>query len=217
MESHGFIVRIREPREKSERPPLLLVLHGYGASEVDLLPIMEASDPRYLAVALRAPHALPSGGFAWFSLSSSEGRIVSDEDEAMKSVESLASFIASFSKERGVDPERIHMLGFSQGAMMSLATALSEYPRVSAIALLSGRVLAKAKERIPEGRAYPSLSAFIGHGDSDPIVPVRHGRATYELLESLRAVAEYREYPMKHEISRPEAHAALSFLAARLR
>ena len=55
------------PQTPTESPPLLVLLHGIGADEFDLLPLAQAVDPRFVVASIRAPHAY-YGGCAWFQI-----------------------------------------------------------------------------------------------------------------------------------------------------
>ena len=63
-----LIHRAVAPRSPSERPPLLVLLHGIGTDEEDLLPLAQFLDPRFLVVSARAPHEAEPMGFRWYAI-----------------------------------------------------------------------------------------------------------------------------------------------------
>src|SRR2546423_10408291 len=95
-----------------EGAPGLLLLHGRGADEADLMGLVEALDPRLAVVSARAP--LRWGpGFAWYGAGAEEAGTMRN------SLEELAKFITLLPAAYGIDPRRLYLMGFSQGAVMS--------------------------------------------------------------------------------------------------
>src|SRR5262245_29710907 len=79
------------PRQPSDRkPPLLVLLHGYGSNEADLFALAPELDPRFQLVSLRAPIPLGGPAFAWFRLDFTPDGLRADEDQARKSAAQLA-------------------------------------------------------------------------------------------------------------------------------
>src|SRR5262245_19920926 len=116
-----FVERTAAPRQSvSGRPPLLVLLHGIGANEDDLFPIGREVDPRFKVVSLRAPRPY-HGGFAWFDIQFlSSARIIPDIDQAKATLADLVRWLGAAPERFGTDPAQTFLLGFSQGAMMSL-------------------------------------------------------------------------------------------------
>src|SRR5207244_809793 len=92
----------------------------------------------------------------------------------------------------GADPKRVYLVGFSQGAVMALACALSEPQRFAGIVAMSGWIPDLGAKRAP-AEAMPGLPVLVLHGTRDPILPVANGRAVRDLLATLPVAAEYRE------------------------
>src|SRR5512138_2288629 len=91
----------REPKVPSARPPLLVLLHGIGADELDLLPVADALDPRLLAVSLRAPYEAEPMGHAWYALDWSTAPPAPDLEQAERSREELAASLAELASRAG--------------------------------------------------------------------------------------------------------------------
>ena len=124
-----------------EGAPLLLLLHGYGANEEDLLGLAPYLDARLICVSARAPYALDFGGFAWFNIEiGAEGLRFAFAEAEEPLVQVLALVDALRQDHR---PTRVFIAGFSQGASMVLAAALKR-PRdfAGAIALGIRRLMA---------------------------------------------------------------------------
>ena len=182
----------------------LVLLHGFGADEHDLLPLARELDPSLRIVSLAAPIALEQGGKAWYRLQEGPQGISFDPREVLEAGKIALEAVEDIALE---SPDPI-LCGFSQGAGMALAAALENPGRVSTILALS----AVPPRREGDGKG---LRVFLGHGTFDPLIPVQVGRATRDLLGKLGARVTYREYPMGHMICAEELADARNFLANR--
>lgn len=193
---------VREPREKSdERPPLLLLLHGVGSNEADLFGLAPYLDERFLVVSARAPVSLGPGSFGWFRIDFTPEGMVADLAQAKRSLEMLPGFIDELIETYAADGRRTYLAGFSQGAMMSLALMLTRPERLAGVAAMSGRLPRQVIETSPDRDALDKMPVIITHGIHDPVLPVENARAAREYLETLPVELTYREYPMGHEVS----------------
>jgi phospholipase/carboxylesterase len=131
----------QSPRRPTDGPPaLLLLLHGYGSNERDLIGLAPYLDPRFQIVSARAPHPLMQDGYGWFEISWTATDITIDAQQAEQSRVLLLRFIAEALAAYGGDPARVYLLGFSQGAIMSASVALTEPELVAGAVLMSGRI-----------------------------------------------------------------------------
>ena len=135
----AFVERVAAPRQPSAgKPPLLVLLHGIGADENDLLPIAGTLDPRLRVVSLRAPRPYAVGN-AWFQIDfRPDGTLVPDLVQASdaRRPREVARGRAGPPRHR---PGHTYLLGFSQGAMMSLGLLQSVPRRLAGVIALSGR------------------------------------------------------------------------------
>lgn len=188
------------PRQRpppDARAPLLVLLHGYGSNEDDLLSLHAYLDDRLIFVSARAPLTLAPGSYAWYSLRRSATETQIDEAEAVVSQRAAATFVRKCVTEFDADPARVFLAGFSQGAMMTESVMLHEPGLLAGAVLLSGRTLPML-HGAPAGLVPP---VFVAHGLTDAVVPIAEGRATRAFLESRGADLTYREYQMGHSIS----------------
>lgn len=207
----------QSPKQDGDGPaPLLLMLHGYGANEDDLFSLAPYIDERLLVVSARAPVTLGPMSHAWFNLGFTPQGISIDPREVEASRQLLHRFIGELIGNYSVDQRRIFLLGFSQGAMMSLAVALT-YPGIAAgVVALSGRLLPQTIDQIADPGALIGLPIFAVHGTRDVVLPIHHGRDTSAALSKLPVDLDYREYPMGHEISLDVLRDVTAWLRARL-
>lgn len=186
------------PSKASKTYPTIVAIHGRGTDEYDLPPIVfSLGVSEVLVVSPRAP--LPfdmSGGFAWYDLSQ-EG--IPHPQTFQTSLQLLHRFISEIKAGYPVDPEQISLLGFSQGAVMAYAEALTDAGLIHGIAALSGYIPQHSDLQFDLQRAR-MLSAFVSHGTYDQIIPVQLGRESAEFLRKAGANIEYREYSMGHEV-----------------
>jgi len=184
------------------KPPLLLLLHGYGANEDDLFSLAPYLDERFFVVSARAPVTLRGmGGYAWFNLAFTPQGISVDPAEVESARETLHKFIGEIVNAYDCDPGAVYLVGFSQGAMMSLAVALT-YPGIAtAVVAMSGRLMAQTVRQIPDKDALIGLPVFVLHGTKDAVIPISQGRETSRMLSELPIDLTYREYDMGHEVS----------------
>ena len=173
----------------------LVLLHGRGADEHDLFPLLDVLDPerRLLGITPRAPLALPPGGAHWYRLG---GIPTPDPTTFFPTFEQAAAFLDSLP----VPLERVVLGGFSQGAVMSWALGLgSGRTRPAAIVALSGfmpRVDGFPLD-LEELDGYPIA---VAHGTLDPVIPVHFGREAAELAREAGADVLWRETAVPHTI-----------------
>lgn len=186
------------PRSPSlVRPPLLVLLHGRGADEYDLIPVTHYLDARFFIISVRAPQRFSHGGHTWYEMTE-DGK--PDPGEFQSSFDALASFLDAARVHYPVADGPFFLFGFSMGAMMALAYTLSIPSAVRAVAAHSG-YLPDEQRRPYRWGDLAHLSMYIAHGTNDPVVPVQKARASYDLLGRTAAAVTYKEYPIQHQVS----------------
>lgn len=186
------------PKPSQHNTPLLILLHGFGSNEDDLLGLAPYLDPRINFVSARAPQALGQGGYAWFPIEWTERGVRAKPEDAVAALDALVEFVGQAADAYAATPQTTYLLGFSQGATMSAGVTLRRPDLVAGAVLMSG--LAPAEMAGP-GAALAGKPVLITHGVLDEVVPVQMGRDARDLLQSLGASVEYHEYPMAHQIS----------------
>ena len=190
---------VRQPKSKTQgNPPLLLLLHGYGSHENDLFAFADALHPRLLVVSLRAPHALPMMGYAWYSIhfDAEQGKW-SDDEEAIGSREKVLAFMDELLEIHPYDKSQVHLLGFSQGAILSYALGLTYAGRFASVIALSG-YLNENITQLPQPKDAPAL--YASHGTLDEVVPFEWGQRAAEHLQQKGFVIQFDAFPVGHTI-----------------
>lgn len=215
-EDLSLAYRIREPRVQQDSAPLLILLHGVGSNERDLLSLEPGLDARLFVVSARAPLKLEPGRFAWFNVTFTPKGPIHNAEEAEASRRTFTRFIDELTRTYPVDPRRVFLLGFSQGAIMGYSVALTAPEKVSGIAAMSGRILQEVRAAVPPSAAHASLSVLTIHGVHDAKLPVYHARSARDFLGGFPLNLTYGEYDMAHEISQESLADSLLWLARRL-
>jgi phospholipase/carboxylesterase len=205
-----------ERREAGRRAPLLVLLHGIGADENDLFPLARTLDPRFAVVSLRAPYDYASG-FAWFHIEFHPGGDVHpDAAQARRTLEDLVRWLDAAPARLGTDAARTFLLGFSQGAMMSLGVLRTAPALVAGVVALSGRTPEALFPERADRDAIARVPLLVAHGTLDDVLPVEHGRRTRQAFETLSRDFTYREYPVGHAIAPDELALVGTWLTTRL-
>lgn len=204
---------IREPKIKKDKNPLLLLLHGYGSNEEDLFSFAAQLPDEYYIISARAPYALPPYGNAWYAINFDAGmNKFSDNEQAIESRELIAKFIDELIKNYPIDKDSITLVGFSQGAILSYAVALTYPKKISRVLALSGYLNLDIIEKNLYTEDLQKLKFFISHGVADQVIPVEWARKAPEFLKNLGIDTDFHEYPVGHGVAPQNFYDLLSWL-----
>lgn len=184
-------------QEGRPRAPAIVVLHGLGTNERNLFDLGHAVAPDWHVVALRAPIELGPDRYAWYPVQFTPGGTVHDAAAAESSRRRIIASLRALRAEPTVEPERITLLGFSQGAMLSEAVALTEPGLVSRVVLIGGRTLPEL--RPTEATKRPAV--LLIHGTRDDRVPYEHALATERVLRAAGYDVSLRSFDAGHQVT----------------
>jgi phospholipase/carboxylesterase len=213
---------VSAPLEFAERPPAegaegaLVLHHGRGSDEQDLLGLADVLDPerRLHVAAPRAPLTLPgSPGYHWYVVP----RVgYPDPDTFHAAFADLAGFHDQLWERTGIGPDRTVLGGFSMGSVMSYALGLSAArPRPTGVLAFSGFVpVVEGWEPDLSGRR--GMPVFIAHGRRDPIMDVGFARRAHELLEGGGLAVELHESDAAHHIDPAHVPEAVAWIRSSL-
>jgi phospholipase/carboxylesterase len=189
----------RKPEAPSSgQPPALILLHGVGSNERDLFGLASELDPRFFIVSARGPITRQPGSYAWFSVQFLPTGFLIDENEAEDSRQLLLRFTDEVVAEYRLDPKRVFLMGFSQGCIISLYTAVTEPERYRGVVGMSGRLLPQAVPKLASPDRLKGFPLLIVHGTEDTTIGIDYGRSIRDQLSKLPVDLDYREYPMGH-------------------
>jgi len=202
----------RERGADGEAKGLLVLHHGRGADELDLLGLADVLDPAHAlhVVSPRAPLQLPGWpGYHWYVVP----RVGYPDPETFHAAyRALAALHDETWQRTGIGPERTVLGGFSMGSVMSYALGLgADRPVPAGLMVFSGFVPTVSGWE-PELESRSGLRAFLAHGRSDPIMDVALARSARELFESGGVEVGYHESDAAHQIDPHHAAAARSWL-----
>ncbi len=195
--------------------PTVLALHGYGASAHDLLglaPQLRRGELVFLCP--QGPLTLENGpgqrGYAWFPIDPS-GQVSAPALIGARGA--LEGFLEDAMKIHPIDPERIVVMGFSQGGVMAYDLALGRPDRFKALVALSSWLPDTVLQGLAPDPARAALSTLLIHGTRDPMIAIDNARKAKSALESLGIHVAWGEYEMGHEINPQSARDLLGWLA----
>jgi phospholipase/carboxylesterase len=207
----------RERPAAGEPAGLLVLHHGRGVDEADLIGLADMLDPerRLHVAAPRAPLTLPGGpGYHWYVVP----RVgYPDHDTFHASYRALAQFHDGLWERTGVNPDRTVLGGFSMGSVMSYSMGLAaDRPLIAGILAFSGFVPVVDGWQ-PELNGRRGTRVFIAHGRQDPIMEVGFARRVNELLAGAGFDVDYHESDAAHHIDPAHVPQAAAWLDRVLR
>ncbi|AFK19425.2 phospholipase [Haloferax mediterranei ATCC 33500] len=202
-----------EPSEPGDGPgPAVVLLHGRGSNEQDLLQISRRFPDHLHVVSLRAPDEL-QGGYTWYDLDLSAGGLHQSQPHAEqfeRSRELVRESIEGAIAEYDLDPERIGLLGFSQGAIASLSLLLDDPDDYAWVVALHGYLAESHADLDPDGVS--GKPVFIGAGEMDQIIPASRAERAADRLRELGADVTSNVYQVPHGIGPDELADVVSFV-----
>ncbi len=176
----------------------LILIHGRGASAADILGVYDALDRP--ALAALAPEA-PGGTWYPYSFLAPIEQNQPHLDHALQQIDELVQHVL----DEGVPAERLGLLGFSQGACLSLEYAIRNPRRYGAVMALTGGYIGPEGMTRDDAGSFDHTPIFIGANDPDPHVPFTRVEESAALVKKLQADVEVRRYPgLPHAVNDDE-------------
>lgn len=212
MSSESLVHEVREAA--GEAAGALILLHGRGADEHDLVSVLDALDPERRLVGLTpgAPLSGPGGGRWWYQVP----RVGYPDPATFHATYArLTAFLDGWLAERGLSWERTILGGFSMGCVMSYATGLGPgRPSPAAILAMSG-FIPTVEGWEPELESRRDLPVFIAHGADDPVISVEFARDARGLLLDAGLDVDYREHGGAHHLEQATLASMQAWVASR--
>lgn len=181
--------------------PTVLALHGWGANAMDLLGLAPyLAGGQFMVLCPQGPVEVPLGpmvGHGWFPLTMGAPP---DPAAFAAGVDAARIFIDTAVRRYPVDPNKLVVLGFSQGGVIGYAVALAEPERFAGLVALSSWLPATVAQTLPP-RNRERLPTLVQHGSRDDLIDISRGRESVENLRRLQVPVTYREFEMGHEIN----------------
>lgn len=211
--SHRFV----EPRSGADGPaPVVVVLHGRGADETDLLSVAQRLPDELAVLSLRAPQPL-GPGYTWYDLDLSAGGLHEsqpDPEGFRRSLDLVTESIDAAVESFELDPDRVGLLGFSQGAITALSLVLEAPDRYAWCVALHGYLPESHADLDPEG--IEGKPIFVGAGESDQVIPPERSERAASRMEELGCSVTYEAYPGGHGIGSAELSDLVAWVERRV-
>ncbi|HEY0219360.1 MAG TPA: PHB depolymerase family esterase [Afipia sp.] len=192
---------LHKPTIASEHPPALILLHGRGADEKDLIGLWSKLPQNFVVVSPRAPFANDFGGYRWYEGKVESGKMDGDQGQVRVSHAAVDSLADDVIKRTNADPKKIFLAGFSQGAVMVYQVALQEPGRFRGAAVLSGSIFPSEQAVISAKTDRTHDAFFVAHGTADDRIAYSYATEAKDILAALAVPTEFHTYEgMRHEI-----------------
>jgi predicted esterase len=184
----------------------LIAIHGRGAGAEDIIALgKEIAPPN---VSILAPQAAGNSWYPYRFLEPTER----NEPYLSSALRVVADLVARLG-EQGIPPERVALLGFSQGACLALEAAARNPRRYAGVIGFSGGLIGPPGTSFDYAGSLERTPVFIGSSDVDPHIPKERVEESAVALDRLGAAVDVRLYPgMGHTVNREELEAARSLL-----
>ena len=185
-----------------------IMIHGRGASAENILQL--AREFRAADIAYLAPQAAGSTWYPYSFLSPIE----QNEPGISSGLRVIERLIDDITRQ-GIQPERVVLMGFSQGACLSLEFAARHPRRYAAIAGFSGGVIGPPGTPRDYAGTFDRTPVFLGCSDVDPHIPLERVHETAAVFRGMGATVDERIYPgMGHTVANDELEAVDALLSA---
>ncbi len=184
-------------KEADSKYPTILALHGRGSNEEDLIGLAQYLPNHFLWISPRGTFKLGPNGYEWFQITQI-GK--PDPVRLANALKTVDLFIDEIIEYYPVDRNKIYLLGFSQGTIVSLSYVLTNPQRIAGVIAQSGYIPHESGLQIDEA-GVKNKPFLLTHGIQDPTLPVARAWRSRDTLQKLGADLEYHEYNMGHQIS----------------
>ncbi len=209
---------LEQTQSDSRNQPLVIFLHGFGSNEQDLFGIKDALPSTWTYLSARAPMPVDPNGYRWFTKTSGDAEYNGETADLQRSAKLIEDFVGKATAKYHTQSDRVFLVGFSQGAIMSYEVGLRQPALVRGIAALSGSVLPVLTAELKPNESLGKLAIFIGHGTLDQALPYGAATRANEVLVGLGLKPEFHGYPgMPHTVSAAEVQDLKAWLEKTLK
>lgn len=191
---------IKHPKQESSETPVFIFLHGYGSNERDLFSLADYIPENFIVISARSPYTLAPGSYSFYDIDYSTGTKIVNLEQAEKSRTRIKKFIDQVIEKYNINPQQVHIGGFSQGAIMSIAVGLTFPDTIKSITAFSSSILDTIKTQVEPNEKLKNMKVFISHGIDDNVIPINSAREARKYLLNLGIEPEYYEFNGGHEI-----------------
>ena len=200
-------------RRETPRYPTVLALHGLGSNEQDLIGLAPHLPESLLWISPRAPLVVGRNAFEWYRV-----KVIGkpDPEQVLSALETIDRFVDEIGSAYPVDAQKLFLLGFSQGSLLSMCYALAHPSKVAGIIAQSGYIPSHIPLEVDEAGVW-NKPFLLTHGEQDTLIPVEWARASRDRLQRLGVDLSYHEFQMGHNVSLDSLEIISKWLEKRLR
>lgn len=198
--SHKLKYKINIPDQINDKTRLVILIHGVGSNEENMMQVASLLEEDYLIVSARGPMTFSENAFGWYNIDFSTGVPVYNYEEASVSIQKLTELISSLQKEYKISQLNTVLIGFSQGAVMSYSVALEQPSLIGKVIGISGRILKETKKKLNSVHFKNKPKFLIIHGESDKVLPLTYAQETLKTLTDTNLEANLITHPHGHSI-----------------
>jgi phospholipase/carboxylesterase len=204
-----MIYELRRPKnmDPEKTYPALFIMHGIGSNEQNMLSLVEGLEEQFFIFSIRGHLAHPPG-FAYFTI---QGYGKPHREIFDQAIKKLTTFIDFATEQYPLDLSKLYLMGFSQGAILSMTLGLTLGNRIKGIIALSGYIPGFVKEEY-NIKSVNQMSLFISHGELDQVLPYEWGVANDEYFKELGATVTFKSYQVGHTVSMQNLQDYLNWL-----
>lgn len=210
------LVHVSRPGTVDSNAPAVVLIHGRGTNERDLLSIGARLPEEIHVLSVRAPQSMGGpNSYTWYDLDLSEGGLHAsqpDPEGFRRSLDLVHEFVEAATERYDLDPDRIGLLGFSQGSITSLSALLERPGAYRWVIALNGYLSESHESDVANADGKP---VFIGCGSMDQVIPPQRAERAAELLSEGGADVRFETYGVGHGTTPQELSDAVQWLDGR--
>ena len=210
------LVHVSRPGTVESDAPAVVLLHGRGTNERDLLPIGARLPDDLHVLSVRAPEPMDGpDSHTWYELDLSAGGLHASQPDAegfRRSLDLLHEFVERAVDRYDLEPDRVGLLGFSQGAITSMAALLERSGAYRWVVALNGYLADSHADRASAAAAKP---VFVGCGSMDQVIPPERAEGAAETLAEGGVDVRFERYGVGHGTTPEELSDVLGWLDGR--
>ena len=208
----SFEYKFRDSDKPNEISPIIIMLHGYGSNENDLFSFASHIPENYKIISLRAPYPIAYGGYSWYDFGMDDKmNFQINLKQAKDSMLKIKDFVSNkLDKICLFDINKICLIGFSQGTILSYALSLNNPKLFSKTIALSGKINLDLIDK--KNNDFSNLNFFCSHGIQDQVIPVDLCRESIDWLKINNIDHIYKEYDMAHNVNQENFYDLLNWI-----
>lgn len=200
------------PADKETRYPAIFALHGHGSNERDLIGLAPHLQDNLLWVSGRGPVDFAPGAYDWYPVTEF-GK--PDPAHLEAALERIDNFISELLQAYPIDPQKLFLMGFSQGSMMSMSFLLTRPQRIKGVIAQSGYVPLQSGLQVDEA-GVKGKPIVMTHGYEDASMPLEWSHQSRDFLLKYGVDVEYHNFHMGHTITAESLAAVRAWLDKRM-